>query len=559
MRHYMRHIKAVLLVTYLFSAMCAHAQIDKPKTAAEYCEKISTDRELKNLADKYETAMTRLDNFFQLVDNDRTDLAFKSFSAQLNRAYLLGVDGDKRKTAKDLLEHINRKVPPKDAFNQDAAIEPYLQWFAACANNLQASSLKYFFLNPLNKSGIDNFYKNRGSAGNQLSILSEMWQGGPKISAQGINAMWVSPMVILLSKTEITVDLSEANARMDKLLSDMEESSKQIASSNAGVKGYCARLLASDSVNTIAGLMEKYKANGDGDNLYLDNKSGDLKKWVAQKISEKPATLKKGIEFVNRCFADNYDSPVYRLTLSWNTDKDKDRNRVIIDKSFEERSKNFGGPNLNSQQATLLAFLFDGADDFISKIKPNPVAEYQKSAQARLEEEERNRKNAARQKAAEEASAKAEQEWEAENKKNWAREEAFLNTAEGKLVFAYQRYQVIQVCHEMRKGLALQFITAQDLGNSQEKMKKMEAQLKKSLKDKNTDALWAKAEERNRKWDLTGGFGGKNPITTDLIEHIKTTNKTDWAAAKSDCQAMFVQFNAHANEQIGTEKIKKDF
>ena len=555
----MRFIQISLLLTGLLTTLGASAQVDKPKSAAEYCEKISADRDMKSLADKYEIALTRLDDFYQLVDNDRNDPAFKAYSAQLNRAYLLGVDSDKRKTARDLLEHINRKVPPKDAFNQDAALEPYLQWFAACANNLQASSLKYFFLNPLNKSGIDNFYKNRGSASKQHSILSEMWQGGPKISTQGINAMWVSPMVILLSKTEITVDLSEANARMDKLLLDMEESSKQIASSNTGVKGYCARLLASESVNTIAGLMEKYKANGDGDNLYLDNKSGDLKKWVAQKISEKPASLKKGIDFVNRCFADNYDNPVYRLTLSWNTDKGKDRNRVIIDKSFEERSKNFGGPNLNSQQATLLAFLFDGADDFISKIKPNPVSEYQKSAQARLEEEERNRKNAARQKAAEEASAKAEQEWEAENKKNWAKEEAFLKSAEGKLVYAYQRYQVIQICHEMRKGLAVQFITAQDLNNSQDKMKKIQTQLLKSLKDKNTDGLWAKAEERNRKWDLTGGFGGRNPITTDLIEHIKTTNKTDWVAAKSDCQAMFVQFNEHANDLIGTEKIKKDF
>lgn len=548
----MRCVKRFLLLVGLLGALCVFAQVDKPRTAAEYCEKISADRDLKALADKYETALSRLENYFQLVDNDRNDPAFKAFSAQLNRAYLLGVDGDKRTTARDLVEHINRKVPPKDAFNQDAAIEPYLQWFASCASTLQTSSLKYFFLNPLNKSGIDNFYKNRNSPGNQLSILSEMWQGGPKISAQGINPAWVSPMVILLSKAEISTDLSEANARMNKLLSDLDESSKQMASSTAGVKGYCARLLASDSATAMANLMEKYKANGDLDNLYLDNKSGDLQKWVRQRISEKPASLKKGIDFVNRCFAENYDNPIYRLTLSWNTSKDKDPERLIIDKNFE-------GRYVNSQQASLLAFLFDGADDFISKIKPNPVAEYQKSAQARLEEEERNRKNAARQKAAEEASAKADQEWEAENKKNWAREEAFLNSPEGKLVFAYQRYQVVQVCHEMRKGLALQFITAQELANSQEKMKKMETQLRKSLKDKNTDALWAKAEERNRKWDLTGGFGGKNPITTDLIEHIKTTNKTNWPAAKSDCQTMFVQFNEHANELLGTEKIKKDF
>lgn len=548
----MRYIKIFLLLTGLLTNLCVFAQVDKPKTAVEYCEKISADRDLKSLADKYETALARIQNFYQLVDNDRNDPAFKAFSARLNRAYLLGVDSDKRTMARDLVDHINRKVPPKDAFNQDAAIEPYIQWFASCANNLQTSSLRYFFLNPLNKSGIDNFYKNRNSLDNQLSILSEMWQGGPKISAQGINPTWVSPMVILLSKAEITVDLTEANARMDKLLADLEESSQQIANSTAGVKGYCARLLASDSVSALVNLMDKYKANGDLDNLYLDNKSGDLQKWVRQRINEKPASLKKGIDFVNRCFADNYDSPVYRLTLSWNTGKDISKDRVIVD-------RNFDGRYVNSQQATLLAFLFDGADDFISKIKPSPVAEYQKSAQARLEEEERNRKNAARQKAAEEASAKAEQEWDAENKKNWAREEAFLNSPEGKLVFAYQRYQVIQVCHDMRKGLAMQFVTAQELGNSQDKMKRIETQLKKLLKDKNTDALWAKAEDRNRKWDLTGGFGGKNPITTDLIEHIKTTNKTNWSAAKSDCQAMFVQFNEHANELLGAEKIKKDF
>ena len=536
----------------LLTTLCVYAQVDKPRTAEEYCEKISSDRDWISLADKFEAARSRLNSFYQLVDNDRSDPAFKAFSAQLNRAYLLGIDSDNRATARGLVEHINRKIPPKDAFNQDAAVEPYLQWFAACANNLQTSSLRYFFLNPLNNGGAENFYKNRGSPGNQMSVLSEMWQGGPKISAQGINPMWVTPMIVLLSKTEISVDLTEANVRMDKLLSDLDESSKRIANSNSGVKGYCARLTASDSVNAIANLMEKYKANGDADNLYLDNKAGDLQKWVRKKIDEKPASLKKGIDFVNRCFADNYDKPVYRLTLGWNAGKDRDRNRLIVDRNFDSRQ-------MNSQQATLLAFLFEGAEEIISSITPNPVAEYQRSALARQEDEERNRKNAARQKAAEEAQAKADQEWEAENKKNWAREEAFLNSPEGKLVYAYQRYQVIQVCHDMRKGLTMQFITAQDLSTAQDKMKKIEAQLKKALKDKNTDGLWSKAEERNRKWDLTGGFGGKNPLMTDLIEHIKTTNKTNWVAAKSDCQAMFIQFNEHATELLGTEKIKKDF
>ena len=87
-------------------------------------------------------------------------------------------------------------------------------------------------------------------------------------------------------------------------------------------------------------------------------------------------------------------------------------------------------------------------------------------------------------------------------------------------------------------------------------MKSIESKLKGSLSEKNTDKLWAMAEGRNRKYDASAGYG---VVYVDIIEHIKTNNKTNWIAAKEDCDTIVEFFRTQSNELLGKESLKKNF
>ena len=122
---------------------------------------------------------------------------------------------------------------------------------------------------------------------------------------------------------------------------------------------------------------------------------------------------------------------------------------------------------------------------------------------------------------------------------------------------------MLQTCNEIRKGYAIQFVNDTEFSAATKNIKAIEASLKPSLKDKNTDKLWSNAIERNKKWNpseessiitgLTSGF------TIDLIDTIKTNNKLNWVTSQKDCSQFLVRFNGFSESVLGTEAPKKAF
>ena len=128
------------------------------------------------------------------------------------------------------------------------------------------------------------------------------------------------------------------------------------------------------------------------------------------------------------------------------------------------------------------------------------------------------------------------------------------------MLYAYQYFQVIQVCQDIRRGNAVQFVNTVDFNTYRTKMREIETKLKPQLVNKDTDKIWAQAENRNRRFDLTMGLGGDNPPTVDLLETIRSNNSGGrWMDAKQDCDVMVNRFRDHANDILGKEPVRKNF
>ncbi|PIT71213.1 hypothetical protein [Limnohabitans sp. B9-3] len=180
---------------------------------------------------------------------------------------------------------------------------------------------------------------------------------------------------------------------------------------------------------------------------------------------------------------------------------------------------------------------------------------------ARLERENMESKEKFANEKKQEIEANAKQEREQQAVINKYKE--FRNSPDGQLIISYQYYQVLQTCNEIRKGYAIQFVNDTEFSAATKNIKAIEASLKPSLKDKNTDKLWSNAIERNKKWNpseessiitgLTSGF------TIDLIDTIKTNNKLNWVTSQKDCSQFLVRFNGFSESVLGTEAPKKAF
>ena len=136
----------------------------------------------------------------------------------------------------------------------------------------------------------------------------------------------------------------------------------------------------------------------------------------------------------------------------------------------------------------------------------------------------------------------------------------YLNTPDGKLVWAYQHFQIIQLCHDVRKDFALKFIGTTDYSDYRSKIKSLETKLKPSLTQKNVDILFSTAEERNRNYqpfyptllDKVNGI--------DLFKHITQSAKgSEWLTAKRDCDNFANNFRQIIDSNLGPDAIKKNF
>lgn len=329
----------------------------------------------------------------------------------------------------------------------------------------------------------------------------------------------------------------------------------------ASADEYCKRFSNSPSIIALSQAMDsvgnpKLVAGASNQHTFLDNSNGDLEKWVAAKLDKLPGRAAKPpltdsqlfnplIEIVNSC-SKKTNAVIVGATLDRFGEIDT---RFLLGGAItlDNGAGKIGRGNRNPREATLLAFLFDGADEEIKKVSPNPVASFNIAAESIKQNQKRIADNKA-----------AAAEKEAQASKRRAEAAAFDASPDGQLLYSYQHFQIVQLCHDIRKGLAVQFVTSNEISDFKSKMKQIENKLKNSVKDKNTDRIWKEAEARNRNFGATE-IGGQPVKGIDLIATITNNNKSNWMTAKNDCDIQVEAFRGMIKDVLGNEQMKKSF
>jgi hypothetical protein len=325
---------------------------------------------------------------------------------------------------------------------------------------------------------------------------------------------------------------------------------------------YCKRFTGSPSVQALSKAMAtlgKDSVKLTNDHTYLDNQNGDLEKWVSAKLATLPGRTARPpltesqlftplIDIVNSCAQKNVNTDLFLVGARSDYTGGAD-SKFLLGGSIPlvTRPGKVGHGNRNSREATILAFLFDGAEDEIKKISPNPTASFSAAADSLKQHQKKLADNKA-----------AEAEKEAQAQKRRAEAAAFEASPDGQLLYSYQHFQIVQLCHDIRKGLAVQFVTNNEISDFKSKMKQIENKLKGSVKDKNTDRIWQAAEKNNRNFGSIE-LDGKQIQGIDLVSVITSNNKSNWTSAKADCDLQVELFRNQIKEVLGNEKLKKSF
>ncbi len=324
---------------------------------------------------------------------------------------------------------------------------------------------------------------------------------------------------------------------------------------------YCNRFSNSPSVLALSKAMVPVKdrvATLEPRHTFLDNSNGDLEKWVVSNITKAiqpvdkftnpQVKLNSMIDSVNLCIKKNGNSDLALVSV-YNSSSIGSNNKNNIYTIYADTLKlgKLGNHGSHPREATLLAFLFAGAEEEIKKISPDPTASFNAFADSLKQHQKKLADNKA-----------AEAEKEAQASKYRAEAAAFSASPDGQLLYSYQHFQIVQVCHDMRKGLAVQFVTANEMSDFKSKMKQIENKLKGSVKDKNTDRIWKAAEENNRNFGSIE-IDGKQIKGIDLIAAITSNNKSNWVSAKSDCDIQVEAFREMIKDVLGNEQLKKSF
>ena len=344
----------------------------------------------------------------------------------------------------------------------------------------------------------------------------------------------------------------------------------------ASFEQYCNRFNNSPAVQALSKAMDSLAKETNSPAMvigskhsYLDNSNGDLEKWVAQKLalfpSRKafctltqrdgktidPVILKSMADVINLC-AKKTDA--FLVGARFRESAFSGRVTDEIDDTFINtndirtcRPGTVAKELRNPREATLLAFFFDGAEEEIRRISPNPSASFIVAADS-VRQQQKKEEQAKASKAAEEAAAT----------KRRAEAAAYNASPEGQLLYSYQHFQIVKHCHDMRKGLAVQFVNANEMADYSSKMKQIEGKLKGALKAGSTDRLWEIAEKNNRKF---GGalIDGVLVGSIDYFEVLTNNNKTNWMSAKGDCDIQSEAFRGMIKSVLGNAPVKKSF
>jgi len=329
------------------------------------------------------------------------------------------------------------------------------------------------------------------------------------------------------------------------------------------LSGYCDKISNSDFIRKIG---EIYQKSAKADNpiapRYKLTDSNEFNAWISEKFQselnisvgtayQQASHVSVVYDTINECLKKNHDNIFTDAFVSWNIKKGSEGFYIPSANSKKDSIR-----GSDSRQMLMFAFLFDGADEKMTALFPKLIQDYDSEVQAAINQQDIHRKYAEEKRSKDEANAAADAKLFKEREERQKLESAFLATSDGQLTSMYQKFQVIQTCFDIRKDFAIKFVSSSEFSEFKSKIKNAEAKLKNSLKEKNTDLLWANAEKRNRSFDISGGFALGN---IDLIEHIKSNNKSNWVAAKEDCDTMAQLFRDDTNELLGKESLKKKF
>ena len=334
---------------------------------------------------------------------------------------------------------------------------------------------------------------------------------------------------------------------------------------NALILNYCNKI---NSSPVVIKLVEDMKKNHDAGGAFefrrfFTSSTLDIKNWVSTQLNTK-FNLSAGTgypnqdrrisiiaETINKCVSSDKEKPAAFFAAGWGT---KDLNKSF---SVESPLDRFQSIDLNKDlNLYLLTFMFDGSDELIQNLKPSPLA--------RLDAEllERTQNNQIKNAQAAEKKKQDDRDAAADKKVNelLAAAEKYLNTPDGKLVWSYQHFQIIQLCYDLRKDFAVKYIAPSDYSDYRNKIKSIENKLKSSLTQKNTDALYARAEERNRNYQIFYPTLEDKTNGIDLFKLITEKSKgNSWIEAKNNCDSVTGAFREISDNILGSQPMKKSF
>jgi hypothetical protein len=334
------------------------------------------------------------------------------------------------------------------------------------------------------------------------------------------------------------------------------------------IDGYCERINQDKNIPQIVDLLQKIEAVGGGldFNKYFISHSLDVQRWVSQNLDKQLGLrLKTGYESkhprsamiadlaskINSCMSAASNGPlgVFVKALPYS----KPGSPITYNTSSSFSSIELDTPS----NLFLLGFMFDGFVDFLMSLEPN------NPFQKMYAELAQRKKYAESQQAKVEKSKKEDEERAASEKKLaelLAAAKAYLDTPDGRLVWGYQHFQLIQVCYDLRKDFAVKFISASDHSDYRAKIRALESKLKPSLTQKNTDLLFARAEERNRRYQPFYPTIEDKVNGIDLFKFLTESSKgSQWMEAKKSCDNISATFRQIISDNLGAEPVKKTF
>lgn len=190
--------------------------------------------------------------------------------------------------------------------------------------------------------------------------------------------------------------------------------------------GYCSRLTSSDFAKKMSGLMVYAKKNQDGQLVYPEITYGGtgfskntmaISAWVRDNLNKTIGNKggtginEKLAATVNKCFSDNVNDKIYLLSQQGDFDtvngnqnpsgrsttkttkgddvikrSSEDINSAASGRGMREERTNDDSKWLpkNAREYFLFAFFFDGVDDFLAKLNPNPLTQFEADVQKKV-------------------------------------------------------------------------------------------------------------------------------------------------------------------------------